>query len=122
MRGESKLEMKPLRRAFAEMRQYGILAEEDFTCCQNCGAAEMESRAADEFPEDAKPVGYCFFHGQDTEELIECGRSMLAFSGFGSTDTGAVGRIAVGCLKRAGVKVKWNGDTRTRIEFWVERK
>lgn len=121
MRGESTLDMRPLRRAFAEMRKCGILAEEDFLCCMSCGVSEME-RMAEQYPADAQPVGYCFFHGQDTDSLLEHGRSMLAFNGFGDTAGEPVGNIIVGCLKRAGVRVKWDGDTRHRIEFWVKRQ
>lgn len=115
-----KFDMRPLRRAFAEMRDYGILAEEDFLCCMSCGVAAMQAKA-DKLPADAQPVGYCFYHGQDTDSLVEHGRSMLAFNGFGATDSRAVGRIIVGCLRRAGVRVRWSGDARERIEFWVKR-
>lgn len=111
-----KPNMKPLRRAFSEMRRYGILAEPDFLCCQSCGVAAMESMAR-EFPDDSQPVGYCFYHGQDAEGLAESGRAMLAFNGFGPVDSRAVGNIVVGCLNRAGVKTRWSGDTRHRIEF-----
>jgi hypothetical protein len=113
-----KLNMKPLRRAFSEMRRYGILAEENLLCCQSCACSEMESQA-EEFPEDSKPVGYCFWHGQDHEELVTSGRAMLAFNGFGATDSRAVGHIVVGCLKRAGVRAKWDGSVSHRIEFWL---
>lgn len=116
-----KLDMKPLRRAFAEMRQYGVLAEESFLCCQSCGVAAMQDKAA-EFPEDSQPVGYCFYHGQDAEGLAESGRAMLAFNGFGSTGSKSVGNIVVGCLKRAGVRTKWSGDARHRIEFRLTAK
>lgn len=121
MRGERTLEMKPLRRAFQEMRQCGILAEEDFLCCMSCGVAEMD-RFAEKFPANQKPLGFCFWHGQDTDELVEHGRGMLAFGGFGENHSEPIGRIIVGCLKRAGVTTKWSGSVSHRIEFRVKRK
>ena len=122
MKGERQFEMRRLRLAFSEMRRYGILAEEDFLCCQNCGAHAMQKRAAEKFPEDAQPIGYCFFHGQDTDILIEEGRTMLAFNGFGPVDSYPVGNIIVDCLRRAGIRCMWNGDVTKRIEFWLARK
>lgn len=114
------LNMKPLRVAFAEMRRYGILAEANFLCCMSCGCSAMQEQA-EQFPENAQPVGYCFYHGQDADGLAENGRAMLAYGGFGSTDPGAVGRIIVGCLERAGVRCQWSGDPGQRIEFWLRR-
>lgn len=110
-----QLNMKPVRKAFSEMRRRGILAEENLMCCQSCACSEMESQA-EEFP---GPVGYCFWHGQDHEELVTSGRTMLAFGAFGDADSEAVGHIVVGCLERAGVRAQWDGSVSHRIEFWL---
>lgn len=121
MRGQTKLELKPLRQAFAKLRRYGILAEMDYLCCGNCGsyAMEKEYKAA---PEDDKPVGYCFFHGQDMDCLIEEGSAMLNFNGFDAVSSVFVGNLIVDTLSSCGVRCKWDGDVRHRIEFWVDRK
>lgn len=117
-----KLDRRPIRAAFRELRKYGILCEGGrWTCCQSCGQRDMQE-SFDDAAEDEKPLGYCFWHDQDEDVLVREGSTMLAFNAFDSMDTRFVGNIIVGVLKKHGVKTKWDGTGRTRIEFTLERK
>ncbi len=121
MRGQTKLELKPLRRAFAKLERYGILAEMDYWCCGTCGGHAI-GKEYESAPVDDKPVGYCFFHAQDMDCLIEEGNAMLHFNGFGAVSSVFVGNLIVDTLRSCGVRCLWDGDVRRRIEFWVVRK
>lgn len=114
---------RALRRAFKEMRQQGIIAEEDWTCCMSCGVAEMRAVADECPPHLREPIGYCFYHAQDAENLAETGDAMLAFGSFGEGDGEDVqiGRMVLDCLTRAGVAVEWDGSERHRIKFCLTR-
>jgi hypothetical protein len=116
----NKFNRRPLERALLDMRRHGVLAEADWTCCMSCGVSEMRA-VADDCPKGQKPIGYCFYHGQDAAVLEETGVTMLAFGGFGKTKDAVVGRIAVECLRRAGAAVNWSGDERQRIEVRLAR-
>jgi hypothetical protein len=113
---------KPLSRAFGMMRGFGLLAEQNYLCCQNCGVHAMQERAAKDYPANAQPLGYCFYHVQDRDFLKEQGVAHLAFNAFGSVDSVWVGRIIVHCLKQSGVSVKWDGTAAQRIQFSLIEK
>ena len=117
-----KWNTKPLSKAFGMMRGLGLLAEQNYLCCQTCGCAAMQDRADKDFPADAKPLGYCFYHVQDRDFLKERGVAHLAFNAFGSGDSVAIGRIIVHCLKQSGVSVKWDGTASQRIQFSLKGK
>jgi hypothetical protein len=117
-----KWNTKPLSKAFGMMRGLGLLAEQNYLCCQTCGVHAMQERADKDFPENAKPLGYCFYHVQDRDFLKERGVAHLAFNAFGSGDSVAVGRIIVHCLKQSGVSVKWDGTAAQRIQFSLKGK
>lgn len=62
--------------AFEKLQQQGVLALEDFSCCNNCGHDE----ATELMNEDSNRwQAYVFFHEQDTERLIETGETCLRF-------------------------------------------
>lgn len=108
-----------LDQAFAELEMDGIVARQNFSCCQNCGHAEIGGEiSAAEGPVD----GYTFYHLQDTESAVETGFLYLAY---GATDNGgeaveAVGRRIAAALERAGLTVEWNGSRSQRIGVHVE--
>jgi hypothetical protein len=117
-----KWNTQPLTKAFALMRKLGLLAEQNYLCCQTCGVHAMQDCADKDFPADAKPLGYCFYHAQDRDCLKEHGEAHLAFNAFGAGDSEAVGRIITHCLKVSGVRFKWDGTQRQRIQFFLKRK
>ena len=62
--------------AFEQLQQQGVLALEDFSCCNNCGHDE----ATGLMNEDSdRWQAYVFFHEQDTERLIETEETCLRF-------------------------------------------
>lgn len=110
-----------LTAAFADLSAAGIVAREDFTCCQNCGLSEIGA----EVPDDEKPRGYAFYHHQDAEAAAGGGDLFIAYGLFGRPPTAEIGREVADALTRQGLEVTWDGDTGTRIRVtlrWQARR
>ncbi len=109
--------------AFAELDAAGILARQNFACCQTCGHAEMQSEIA--WVQEHRPVeGYVFYHMQDTESARDGYGLYLAYGAVqdGDEPTEAVGWRIVDALKQAGLEVSWNGSVRQRIYVRLDWK
>ena len=63
--------------------------------------------------------GYCFYHGQDMERVVEDKVLYIAFGDFKNNDRKGVeiGKAVVKALKEQGFKVSWNNSINTRIEI-----
>ncbi len=125
-----------LKAAFEALEGNGIVARMNFTCCSNCGLAEME----DERVHGSR--GYVFFHEQDAERLTPGGSDL--FLNFGGFDLGArvdasfveraeageqeateaavvasqerIGAKVAAALRREGLTVEWDGTGVHRIQ------
>lgn len=101
---------------FKKLTEEGILSLENFSCCTNCGCAEMEDKVKES---EKEPHGFCFYHAQD-DECRRKGRGHSFYLCYGSTKedgTGVqVGHRIVEVLNQHGVRTNWNGDIATRIE------
>jgi hypothetical protein len=107
-----------LTAAFKMMRTFGLLARQNFLCCQSCGCAEVDNIVAEKRKKKKPvPLGYCFYHGQDAERLRYDGKVHLAYGSIDNDgDSTAVGHIIAHCLDRSGLSFKWDGSRYTRIE------
>jgi hypothetical protein len=96
--------------AFAALNAQGIVARQDFSCCNNCGFTEIW----DEVEEAVKqqPIeGYVFYHLQSTERAIKTGQLLMAY-GCVENDPKSlqgVGNTIVAELRRAGLHASWGG-------------
>lgn len=68
----------------------------------------------------AKPIGYCYYHGQDMERAILNDSLFIGF--YGARDNNEkeaiiVGNKVVTALKDAGFTVEWNNTASKRIEI-----
>jgi hypothetical protein len=97
--------------AFANLEEQGVVARQNFACCNNCGFAEIWDEV--EATENDHPVeGYTFFHFQFTEAAFDHGELLLAY---GSVEDNretfiCVGRTIVRVLTQAGLKASWKED------------
>lgn len=122
-----------LDRAFAALERRGVVARQNFACCQTCGHAEIgdeiESGTAEE------PVrGYAFFHRQDTESAAAGEGLYLAYGAvmpgpaspaeWNRAATEVAGEV-VTALRAEGLDAAWNGDLEMRIGvplIWRRRR
>ena len=118
-----------LDRAFEALRRAHVVAEQDFTCCNTCGHAEIEGDQGD--------LGYVFFHQQDTESLAESGSTYLSYGIFwpahiseeeykalsssqreelyDATTIKLMKTVVIPILQEHGIGVSWEGNVETRI-------
>ncbi|MFC4501107.1 MULTISPECIES: DUF6891 domain-containing protein [Streptomyces] len=103
-RGETDPER--LTRAFAALRESGVTARENFTCCRSCGQSEI----GDEAGPDAR--GFVYFHTQCTDSAALGHGLMLLYGGFDSSSetTSAIGHEIVTALEAAGLRTEWDHD------------
>ena len=121
--------------AFAALEASGVVCRRDFSCCGNCGAAEIEGEMDEAAAAGARPVrGYVFYHMQDTETAVEGGGLYLSYGPQweeGLTETHyesrakAIAREIVKDLTKSGLRVDWNGELNRRIRVdldWKRRR
>lgn len=103
-RGETDPER--LTRAFTALRESGITACENFTCCVTCGQAEI----GDAGEPDAR--GYVYFHSQCTDSAAAGHGLVLFYGGFDDCPgtAAAVGHEVVSALEAVGLRTEWDGD------------
>ncbi|MEU8004349.1 hypothetical protein AB0B66_24605 [Catellatospora sp. NPDC049111] len=107
--------------AFRALDAAGIVAREDFTCCQNCGATEIGDQVHDTMP----ARGYVFYHQQDAERCAEGGGLYLAYGPIGQPATAEIGEEIVAALRAEGLRVDWSGSPGQRIHVrvdWARRR
>jgi hypothetical protein len=99
-----------LDEAFAALNLQGIVARQDFSCCNNCGFTEIWNEIEEQ--EKRQSVeGYVFYHLQATRTAIESGRLLMAY-GCVEDDVATLDRIAnriVAELGRVGLNASWGG-------------
>ncbi|HEX5595136.1 MAG TPA: hypothetical protein VFX61_03800, partial [Micromonosporaceae bacterium] len=107
-----------LTTAFRELDVAGIVARENFACCQNCGHAEITA----EIKDDETRRGYVFYHGQDAERGANGDGIYLAYGG---QDPTAVADETVRVLRSHGLAPVWSGSAGQRIQVpmrWHQRR
>lgn len=104
-----------LEKAFAHLNEAGIVARENFACCQTCSVTEIGG----EVPDGVPPDGFVFYHQQDTENAVTDGELWLSYGTFASELAPAemveVGERVVAALNTQGLRTKWDGSHTSRI-------
>ncbi|GIF21126.1 hypothetical protein Ate02nite_38560 [Paractinoplanes tereljensis] len=108
--------------AFRALDLAGIVAREDFACCQSCGNSEIGDEAGTGEP----ARGYVFYHGQDAERAAQGGTLWLAYGSFDKKIGEAqIGDEVVAALRGEGLEVDWTGDPLERVHVrlrWAKRR
>ncbi|MFU8870302.1 DUF6186 family protein [Micromonospora sp. SL4-19] len=110
-----------LTAAFRALSAAGIVARENFTCCQNCGLGEIGA----EVPEGVVPRGYAFYHQQDAERAVDGSPVFLAYGLFERPPSVEIGEEVAAVLRAEGLTVHWAGDVGARIQVpmvWRRRR
>jgi hypothetical protein len=101
---------------FEDLEADGIVARQDFTCCQNCGHAEIDDEI-NQAREQHTVIGFAFYHQQDTERAVEGGGLILAYGALTGKpeDSLDIGKRIAARLRQHGLEVRWNEDVSKRI-------
>jgi hypothetical protein len=105
-----------LDKAFDDLELQGILARQNFTCCQTCGHSEIWEEI-EQTRLESEVKGYVFYHMQDTDRVLEEGRLYLAYGAVDNNDesTEQVAAQIVDTMRRHGFRVDWNGSLDKRV-------
>ncbi|HEX6037889.1 DUF6891 domain-containing protein, partial [Longimicrobium sp.] len=111
-----------LDRAFEALEERGIVARQNFSCCQSCGSREIwgEVDEAEEMGMDVR--GHTYYHVQDTEGAVEGGGLHLAYGAMEEGGIVDVGREIVEVLNAHGLATDWNGSPDLRIHVQLDWK
>lgn len=107
--------------AFRALDAAGIVAREDFACCQNCGTGEIGAEVLPDFP----ARGYAFYHYQDAEHAALGGELWIAWGRFEASPDAELGAEIAAVLRAQGLTVDWNGEPGMRIRVpmtWARRR
>jgi hypothetical protein len=113
-----------LDQAFAHLTSAGIIARHNFTCCQNCGFAEIGAEIETEEGNGITPRGFAFYHQQDSEGAAEGYGLCLSYAALGEGEALAlaIGHEIVAALTSHGLKSQWDGTLAQRIQVVVDWK
>jgi len=107
---EASTDCDRINEAFNSLNRQGIVARQNFSCCNNCGFTEIWDEVEKE--ETTQTVeGYVFYHFQCVEQVIESGQLLMAY-GTVEDDVEALQRVAdkiVEELRRVGLNASWGG-------------
>lgn len=112
-----KTDCDRLDKAFDDLEKRGIVCRQDFTCCGNCGVAEIGGELEEAESRGIRIRGYAFYHQQDTERAVEGAGVYLNYGAEREGEGPAleIAREIVSALKRNGLKPEWNGTIGQRI-------
>lgn len=106
--------------AFDSLCQKKIVALHNAGYTQSDAIYDVQDVWKDLEDEGTKPIGHCYYHGQDLERVIKTGVLCLGFYGEkenNDKDAIAIGHKIVSVLTDAGFEVVWNGTASKRIEI-----
>lgn len=105
-----------LNEVFKRLKNEGVL------CLHNAGYTMSDghydaNEAIQNYPKGTFQ-GYCFYHGQDLERILQGGSLMLAYDHINGDvpEKIDIGNKLKSELEKSGFKVIWNGTTEQRIE------
>lgn len=111
--------------AFASMEARGLVARQNFTCCNTCGRAEIWDEIASA-EESREVIGYAFYHMQDTEGVEEGGTIYIKYGPTTGTTAEEVGNHICDAFEESGLIVGWSGSADDAIEVdvadWRKRR
>ncbi|MBX9623093.1 MAG: hypothetical protein K2X82_04690 [Gemmataceae bacterium] len=105
-----------LDRAFEALEEQGVVARQHFSCCSNCGEAEIGGEIAAAEDDGREVVGYAFYHQQDTQRAAEGGGIYVKYGpNTDGPETAAIGRMIVAAVEAAGLKAEWDGSPNNAV-------
>lgn len=117
-----------LDEAFAELDRNGIVARQNWTCCQTCGHTEIAYETG-RTSVHRQVRGYVFFHHGDAEGVTSDGTLYLAYGAVlnrSDEEAVAVAHEVAAVLRKYGFTVEWNGLIQKRIGIknlrWQRRR
>lgn len=115
---ENKTDTDKLREVFDSLCEKKILALHNVGYTTSEALYDIEDVWNELEDEEINPIGFCYYHGQDLERVIETGELPIGFGGTkekNEKEAIAIGNIVSAALKDAGFEVRWNNSAADRI-------
>ncbi|ASU56810.1 DUF6891 domain-containing protein [Nocardiopsis dassonvillei] len=111
-----------LTRAFRALDESGVIAREEFTCCERCArtALEGELAARNSRPADIPARGYAFYHDQDAAHAVAGSSLTIGFGASHPIRRAAVGEEVAEALRAHGLTVEWDGDPDRKLHVGMD--
>lgn len=112
---------------FESLGEQSILALQNAGYTQSDGLSDVSELYHQAGGEQSGIEGWCFYHGQDLESVMESGDLLLAFGHVSGEDELAeeIGRRIMRAFEAAGFGVEWDGSVKTRLKvvgiLWQRR-
>ena len=106
-----------LDQLFDALNEDGIIALQNAGYTQSDGISDVTEEYLEAGVEDSGVTGYCFYHGQDLERVVESGDLWLTFGDIdGDDDKGIqIGHRIKKAAEAKGFEVEWDGSIETRL-------
>lgn len=107
-----------LHAAFDHLCRNRIVALHNAGYTQSDAIFDVQDVWQDLEDEGIKPIGYCYYHGQDLERVIETGELNIGFYGEkenNDKEAIIIGNKVVETLKAQGFEINWDGSASKRI-------
>lgn len=106
-----------LDRAFQSLARQGILALQNAGYTDSDGLEDVTQAYSEAGHERSGVIGYCFYHGQNLERVMEtCELSLCYGDILGEDERGVeIGHRVEKALRDAGFAVEWNGSIQSRL-------
>lgn len=106
-----------LAAAFVALTGRGVIALHNAGYTMQDGLSDVSEALRDHEIDASEFVGWCFYHQQDVEAVLETQKLYLAFGAFDgeAAQSLAVAEIVQRSLLEAGLVTEWSGDIDTRL-------
>jgi hypothetical protein len=103
--------------AFEELNSNGVVALQNAGYTQSDGIEDSFQVIRERGRDHCR--GYCFYHGQDLERVVNGEGLWIAFGDLDQNDTvkTAVGTLVKEAVESFGFKVEWNGNPERRLQI-----
>ena len=116
-----------LVQAFDILNSSGIIALHNAGMTKQDGEGDSEEIHDDLLKKGIKTKGFCYYHWQNVERVVDDNHLYIGFDDFNNSDKDAleIGKQVATTLESKGFKLNWNKTVDTRIEItninWQKR-
>jgi hypothetical protein len=113
--------------AFDKLNSSGIIALHNAGMTRQDGEGDSEEIHDDLLKKGIITKGFCYYHWQDVERVVDDSHLYIGFGDFNNNDKDAleIGKQVAAALEEQGFKLNWDNTVATRIEItnikWQKR-
>jgi hypothetical protein len=124
---EAVTDFDKLVQTFDKLNSNGIISLHNAGMTKQDGESDCQEIYQEQKKNGIVATGFCYYHWQDIERVVEDGNLFIGFGDFKDNDKDAlvVGNQIASTLESVGLKLNWDKTVKTRIEIinlkWQKR-